>query len=212
LTRRWQGKKGETKQKGWFVRYLRTIAFILCFNILLGFILLYRALAYFSKSTWENSGTKWVTCLMGGGTTATCGAIPEEHPNYSLWVALHFAVAGQGIVNFLIYGLQLENFLYWGRWIGQLLHIERCAELKTQYEKKQIGGQAGGSGDKARKSTEFSDFNDTTNTTKKKAINPASVKLQGVNRAGLGTDDDEKAPPKKKKIVKKKKIIKKKSS
>jgi hypothetical protein len=47
--------------------------------------------------------------------TASCGSKPQSTPNVGLWFAIQTAIAGQGVINSLIFGMQKSN---WWLWVG----------------------------------------------------------------------------------------------
>jgi len=141
-------KTGTDKQPGWWLRYLRTLVFIVCFNVLLLFIFLYRAVAWFKEGEWTDSATKYVQCLLFEkpqydllGVPFDCGAKPKSSPSVDLWYLIHFAASAQGLVNFCIYGLMFENFSLWINWAGTWLGSEWCMKLGTKDDDK---GSSGG--------------------------------------------------------------------
>lgn len=65
-----------------------------------------------------NSSTRYVQCLLAGGSTKTCGETPEVTPSLSGLRMSIVAAVGQGLVQFMVYGTQYNNFVLWANWLG----------------------------------------------------------------------------------------------
>ena len=105
---------GTTRRAGWWKSQIRPFLFIFVFIFIFAFIFGYRAHMYFQQTKYKDSATEWVACLLSTlGDLSVCGVKPAVSPNVGLWYMLQLAIAGQGLLNSIIFGSQWMNVLLW---------------------------------------------------------------------------------------------------
>jgi hypothetical protein len=84
------------------------------FLVIFSFVLAYKFNAKVRESEFVDGIKAFAACLLGpGGGIPKCGAHPTARPPLSLWHGVHFGLAGQGIINFAVYGTQRNNYTLW---------------------------------------------------------------------------------------------------
>ena len=105
---------GQGKKAGNWKQYIRPLLFCMEFFVVFSFILSYKINAKVHETEYTNGVTDWVTCLLSpNGSEATCGRHPHSRPTVSNWRGIHFGLAGQGLINFAVYGTQWNNYQLW---------------------------------------------------------------------------------------------------
>lgn len=112
---------GSTKRAGWWKTQIRPFVFVFIFILIFTFIFAYRVHIYFKTDAYRAAGKDWVNCMLNSGSsTEICGPKPADTPNVGLWFLIQLAVAGQGILNSIIFGSQRVNaVLWWGLLTGR---------------------------------------------------------------------------------------------
>lgn len=105
---------GKDKKVGAWKQYVRPTIFLLEFLGIFCFVCSFKFSNRVHGDSYTLSLTEYVSCLLGpDGSIATCGAHSQVRPSINMWRMILFGIAGQGIMNWLVYGTQRNNYQLW---------------------------------------------------------------------------------------------------
>jgi len=95
------------------IKRLHPFAFAWAFTLVCAIIFAYRVYIWNYTTTYNNSAVVWVTCLLTGGSSATCGEIPTDHIDITFTNVLHFVLDGQGLIAFICLSITHRTLRLW---------------------------------------------------------------------------------------------------
>jgi hypothetical protein len=108
------------RQRGWWRAQVRPATFVAVFLFIFAWVFIYRAQLFFEADAIEKSARDWIACTLmhatgtsGSRAERACGSKPSHHPSLALWFLFQTAVAGQGLLNSIIFGTQRANLDLW---------------------------------------------------------------------------------------------------
>ena len=111
------GKVGSGRRQTNCCNNVRPLLFVGQFFIIFFFLIVFRAILHFHQTTYTDSTTDYVTCLLTAADTASCGTRPQLGPSVALFYLIILTTAGQGLVPGMIY---LSQSTVWALWRGLL--------------------------------------------------------------------------------------------
>lgn len=144
INRTWKSTSSERGRARVFARlklYQTPIAFVLIFNLMWFIFISFRLITLISEDDLEESARSWAACLLGNFFLANvsdparnnllnipligetepglegCGFVQPGRIEPRLFVLTVFTIAGNGLLLFLIFGFNSENFILWQKLI-----------------------------------------------------------------------------------------------